>query len=67
MEWNAVQNTQQNTPIDQSKLQGFKVINYIQYLGHYLTKILITIHFFRKKYLLKTYAHLNGQLPRLIT
>lgn len=34
---------QQNYAIDQSKLQGFKVIYYNQFLGCNLTKILNTI------------------------
>jgi len=39
---------QQNCTIDQSKLQGFKVIYFIQFLRYNFTKILNTINFLRK-------------------
>jgi len=57
-EWNVVQNNtkykQPNYQIDQSKLQGFKVISYyIKYLGYNLALILNTINFLRKSNLLQ--------------
>jgi len=42
---------QQNATIDQTKLQDFKVIYYIQYFGYNLTKILKKINFLRKTHL----------------